>query len=140
MKLEAHADNTRALSWLRGIGDRLDNPRGLLDVLVDEVHDYEADVFSTAGNGTWAALAEGTLRQKTGSTILQEFGSLLDALTSSSDFTGEDLVVDADGVAHAGYHRSGTSRMPRRDPTPEPPPGVTERWAETLLDEIVGRS
>ncbi len=134
--LEATLEDHAARRLLDNIGDRLEHPGGLLDVLVDEIHDYERDVFATGGHGTWPALAEGTLRQKSGGQVLVDSGDLLAALTTSKDLLGDEAVVAAD-VEHAAYHRYGTSRMPRRDPTPEPGQQVVEGWARTALDYIV---
>lgn len=137
MKLDVEFDASRAQRWLDGIGRRLDQPTGLLDALVDHVHDYESDVFATSGFGAWPGLADGTLRQKSGSRVLVDRGDLFDALTSDSNISGDDLLVAAE-VDHAIYHARGTGRMPRRDPAPDPQPGVVVDWAETLLDEIIG--
>lgn len=133
---EAHLEDDAARRLLHDISDRVDHPAGLLDVLVDEIHDYERDVFATGGHGTWPALAEGTLRQKAGSRVLVDSGDLLDQLTSNKDLLSDEAVVAAD-VEHARFHRYGTSRMPRRDPTPTPPGAVVEDWARTALDYIV---
>lgn len=133
---EVDLEERAALRLLDNIHDRLDRPAGLLDVLVDEIHDYERDVFATGGHGTWPALSTNTTRQKDGGQVLVDSGDLLEALTSNKDLLGDEALVSAD-VEYAGYHRSGTSRMPRRDPTPEPSGAVVEGWARTALDYLV---
>lgn len=132
---EIELEDRAALRLLDNIHDRLQRPDGLLDVLVDEIHDYERDVFATGGHGTWPALSPNTTRQKSGQ-ILVDGGDLLEALTSNKDLLGDEALVAAD-VEYAGYHRSGTSRMPRRDPTPQPSGAVLEDWARTALDYLV---
>jgi phage gpG-like protein len=129
-------DGARAERFIDGIGDRLNRPDQLLDVLVDEAHKYEDEVFATGGHGSWPALSAGTVALKGSSRILVDSGDLLAALTTSSDLMGDDASISAD-VAYAGYLKRGTGRMPARDPAPEPPQSVVNDWAETLLDEIV---
>lgn len=133
---EVDLEARRGSGLLDDIERRLDRPEQLLDVLVDEVHRYETDVFATGGHGTWPALDPETAARKGSSRILVDSGDLLAALTSSADLLGDSLAVTAD-VAYAGFHKTGTGRMPRRDPAPEPPASVTGEWARTLLDAIV---
>lgn len=125
-----------AVDLLDDVTSRLNRPEQLLGVVVDEVHKYEQNVFDTQGNGTWPALSDTTVELKGSSRMLVDSGDLLAALTSSEDLLGEEAAVTAD-VAYAGFHKRGTSRMPRRDPAPEPPQSVVDDWAQALLDEIV---
>lgn len=130
-------EDNSAARMLDDIADRLNRPEQLLDVLVDEAHDYERDVFATGGHGQWPALSSRTTALKGSSQLLVDSGDLLAALTTSADLMGDEASVSAD-VDYAGYLKSGTSRMPRRDPAPEPPQSVLGEWAHTLLDTIVG--
>ncbi|MDI6911478.1 hypothetical protein [Nocardioides sp.] len=133
--LEIEVEDRAALRLLDNIGDRLEHPDGLLGALVEEMHDYERDVFATSGHGAWPALSPNTLRQKSGGQVLVDSGDLLHDLTSSKDLLGDEASVTTD-ADHARFHRYGTSRMPRRDPTPTPPSHVVEEWARTALDYI----
>lgn len=133
---EAELQARGALDRLDDMHDRLNRPEQLLDVLVDELHEYERDVFATRGHGEWPALSDSTVRQKSGGQLLVDSGDLLQALTSNKDLLGDEASVTAD-TTYAGFHKNGTSRMPRRDPSPEPPESVTGEWARTLLDLIV---
>lgn len=133
---EIEVEDRAAVRLLDDIGDRLNRPEQLLDVLVDEVHEYERDVFATGGHGTWPGLSPATVAGKGSSQMLVDSGDLLAALTNNADLLGDEAAVTAD-VAYAGFHKSGTGRMPRRDPAPAPPESVTGEWARTLLDVIV---
>lgn len=125
-----------ARRFLDGIHDRLNRPDHLLDVLVDEVHQYERDLFDSAGDGAWPALTGKTISLKGSSRILVDSGDLLEQLTSASDISGDEAEVVA-RTAYARFHKHGTSRMPRRDPAPEPSAAKVGEWAEVLLDAIV---
>lgn len=121
----------RATRLLDGIGRRLGDPHDMLDLLVDNVHEFERDLFASGGNGQWPALSDKTVALKGSSRILVDSGNLLEGLTSNADLLGDEAVVEAD-VAYAGFHTR------TRNPAPEPPADVVADWAEDLLGFIVG--
>lgn len=138
LEIDFDLEDAGARRMLHDLTGRLNRPEHLLDVLVDKVHEYERDVFASGGNGAWPALSPATVALKGSGQILVDSGSLLDALTSSEDLMGDAAEVTAASVPYAHFHKTGTGRMPARDPAPEPDSGVVEGWAHTLLDEITG--
>jgi hypothetical protein len=132
--LEVIFEGGRASSLLEGIADRLGSPHAMLDLLVDDVHEYERDVFATNGHGQWPALSPNT---DGSGRMLVDQGDLLAALTTNADLMGDSASVNADDVAHARFHGTGTSRMPRRDPAPPPPGSTVTEWAADLLGYVV---
>jgi phage gpG-like protein len=84
----------------------------------------EREQFATQGqaeSGGWAPLAESTLRYKTGPSILDETGELRASLTERGDphqifDVGDEFLLFGTDVEYAGYHQTGTTRMPRRRP------------------------
>jgi hypothetical protein len=122
--LEIDVEASAAERMVDGIHQRTDNARPLLDLLVDEVHDYESELFATGGHGQWAGAD------------LIDTGTLMRELTSNETLAGEDAHVDAD-VAYAKYLKGGARGAPPRDPAPEPPAGLVASWAHLLLGAIV---
>lgn len=136
MHLEVEWQAGPAVRRLARIGDRLDDPRGLLQHLVPELHDYEREVFATGGHGEWAPNAPGTVEDKGSSRILVNSGLLLDELTGNSDVMGETLSVGSTRP-YAGYLRSGARGMPKRDPAPAPDGATVRSWGSELLTYVV---
>lgn len=134
--LDIDVEGRRALGLLDDIGDRLGRPDEMLDLLVDRVHEYERDLFATGGNGQWPALSSKTVALKGSSRVLVDTGGLLDDLTSDRDLLSDEAVVGTD-VAYAGFLKTGTGRMPRRDPAPAPSEEKVADWCEDLLGYVV---
>lgn len=132
-------DATAADLMLEGILERIDNPDPLLRYLAGEILDYEAEVFATAGFGTWSPLDPDTILAKGSSRILVDDGDLLADLTSARadvEISGDTVTIATDHPA-AEYLKRGARGMPKRDPAPEPPPARVEKMAEGLLGFIV---
>ncbi|MBB3041020.1 hypothetical protein [Nocardioides soli] len=134
--LDIDVEGRRALGLLDDIGDRLGRPDEMLDLLVDRVHEYERDLFASGGNGQWPALSAKTVALKGSSRVLVDSGDLLADLTTARDLMGDEAVVASDR-AYARFHKSGTGRMPRRDPSPQPPEQLVAQWSEDLLGYVV---
>lgn len=132
--LVADADTRTAVGLLEDIADRLDRPRPVLELLGTELEEYEDEVFATHGHGAWPSLDPATQRAKGSGRILVASGDLLASLTGRAQVDGEG--VELTGPSYLSYLRSGTSRMPKRDPAPEPPPAQVDDWAEVVLGYV----
>lgn len=128
--LSVDFEGRRAVGLLDGIADRLGNPDEMLDLLVDNVHEFERNLFDSGGNGQWPALSPKTVALKGSSRIMVDSGDLLADLTTARDLMGDEAVVETD-VAYARFHAR------RRNPAPEPPADVVAEWAEDLVGYVV---
>lgn len=124
-------EGDRAVRLLDDIADRLGQPNEMLDLLVDNVHEFERDLFASGGNGQWPALSRKTVALKGNSRIMVDSGDLLADLTSSRDLMGDEAVVETD-QAYARFHTR------TRNPAPAPPADKVAEWAEDLLGWVVG--
>lgn len=137
MLLEFQADTDAAARRLEQMADRVEDS-ALMDILSDELVQYETDVFATSGHGQWAPLDPTTIAGKGSSRVLVHTGALLEQLTSSSSarVSGDSVVLE--GTEYSGYLKAGARGMPKRDPAPAPRGGEPEQWAHQLLNFIVG--
>lgn len=122
----------------------LDDIRGRLDsrlplqVLGDELVDYERQVFATRGLGTWEGLDPDTIAEKGSGRVLVDHGDLLEDLTSTSSlkYSGDTVTL---ATSHPGavYAKRGARGAPRRDAAPKPSPQHVVDWAEELLGALL---
>lgn len=122
--------------------------RDLMEAELAEVEEIERQSFAsqTAANGeAWAPLKPATIRRKGHDRILMETGRLGVSLTQRGHSDAVVEIVDEPGqggfargtsVEYAGFHQTGTKRMPAR-----PPVGVSEEYcdgfAERAADYLV---
>lgn len=137
MQLVIEADVAPAVRMVDDIADRVDQEHTLLQILGDELTEYEAEVFATSGHGAWAPLDPATIAYKGSGQVLVDTGSLLEQLTSSSSVRVDGESVSVQGTDYAGYLKRGARGMPQRDPAPAPRGGEPDRWAHQLLDFVV---
>lgn len=112
---------------LLGMGARAIETRPLLEMFADQLEQMFGDTFAAQGYGEWEPLAASTIARKGSSTILRETDALMDSLTESGaegavrEIFGDELIFGSnltseDGFPYPAAHRTGTSRMPARDP------------------------
>jgi phage gpG-like protein len=103
----------------------------ILDDLWDRfkplMSEFETEWFASEGEGSWPPLADSTLRQKTGSEMLVETGTLKRSLTDAGQAarTTARTMEWATDVAYAGFHQTGgyvPGRPPQRQVIPDPFP------------------
>lgn len=128
MRLSYDVDGIQKVEHdLLGIGARALEPKPVLLLLARALRGIEQKLFASEGRGTWPPLAASTAAQKGSSRILVESKALVDSLTtegasgSLAEIVGNELrfgtqVEGEDGSYYPGLLRSGTSRMPARDP------------------------
>lgn len=105
-------------------GERALMARPAFEAIGELLLTVEQHQFASEGrfaSGGWAPLAESTLAQKTGPSILDETGELRASLTERGDphqifDVGDEYLLFGTDLDYAGYHQTGTSRMPRRRP------------------------
>lgn len=140
-RLVVDVDVDPAAGLLDGVRERLENPRPLLELMAEEIRDYERDVFATRGFGRWPALDPDYAKRKGGGRMLVDTGGLLDSLTrhpargAVQRISGDSVTVASTDVA-AIMHKHGR-HVPRRDPAPAPPRRYVAKWAQTLLRAVV---
>jgi phage gpG-like protein len=109
---------------LMRIGDRAVNARPAFEAIGQLLFDLEREQFSSEGgraSGGWAALADSTVRSRGSSgPILKSSGALEASLTGrGGDNTfraSDEFLLFGSSVDYAGFHQTGTSRMPQRRP------------------------
>ena len=122
--------------------------RELMEGEVAEVDEETRERFANqvASNGeAWAPLAPSTVKRKGHARILMETGRLGVSLSEATHPDAVVEIVDEPGqggfsrgtaVEYAGFHQTGTARMPAR-----PPVGVSEEYcdgfAERAADHLV---
>lgn len=95
-------------------------------VVLREVTEQQFDTQGQHASGGWAPLAASTVAEKARKglrpEILQATGRMKESLTRRFDsghieeLRGPDTLAFGSRVPYAGYHQTGTSRMPRRRP------------------------
>lgn len=98
---------------LSGFERAADDMRTSAAVVAIELRNLVVQKFDEQGPG-WDPLAASTVRQKGHARILEDSLQLKSGW--EIDF-GDDFAEAFTSVTYAGYHVTGTSRMPRRDPT-----------------------
>jgi phage gpG-like protein len=125
LEIKADSDLNKVLLELQGKGQSIDKFLPTIgEMLVGAVN----DVLEAEGPG-WEPLADSTKAQRRGSVykILQDTGVMAASLEPKIGPTYAEAVF---GASYAIYHVTGTSRMPRRDPTDLGP------FLDPLLDEV----
>lgn len=137
MRIEVELDTRAAVELFSDMGNRLEQPSSLLSTLGEELVEIESRLFASGGDGQWAPLAEGTVMRKGSGRTLVDKGDLLAGLTSQSSIqTEDDSVSITTSHPAAKYLAGGTSRMPRRDPAPEPSGADVNELADVMLRAI----
>lgn len=112
---------------LLGIGARAIETRPVLEMFSRQLEEMMADTFAAEGYGRWPPLSAATVAKKGSSTILRETDALMDSLTQEGsegairEIFGDELIFGTHLTSEEGFpypvaHRTGTSRMPARDP------------------------
>lgn len=105
---------------LLGLSARAIEPRPVLTLIAEQLRGIERELFETEGKGTWAPLASSTVARKGNDKILVDQGDLMDSLTESGGdnfaIIQRNELIFGTSDPKAGFHRTGTSRMPARDP------------------------
>jgi phage gpG-like protein len=110
---------------LRPLGRRASDLRPAMDAALDIIRDAEGRQFDTQGadgSGGWAPLADSTVQRKARAgldpRILHATGDLVASVTTDS---GDNIGISRkDGLdfgttlPYAGFHQTGTGRMPAR--------------------------
>jgi phage gpG-like protein len=140
-RLSVDVDVDAAAGMLDELAAKLENPRPLLEVLADEIRDYERQVFATRGFGRWPALDLETARRKRGGRVLVDTGDMLASLTrypardAVQDFGADSVTVATTDVA-AIMHQHGR-HSPKRNPAPAPSSTQVRQWADTALRALL---
>lgn len=126
---------------LDGIVDRVTDASPALEALGDRLARAEEQQFATEGgygSGGWAPLspkyAAWKARHFPGAPVLVRSGDLRDSLTSRPfgiDVVDRLTAVFGTGVEYAGYHQSGTPKMPARKPM-ELPDSERREWMKVI--------
>ena len=74
--IDLEVEARKALDLFERIFTAVEQPRPLLEVLAGDLRDYEAQMFATAGRGTWARLNPATIRGK-GNALTVEIGRMV---------------------------------------------------------------
>jgi phage gpG-like protein len=108
---------------LRLYGKKLDTWRSLWRRIARDVAEAEVAWFATRGAGSWPPLSPDYARYKArrwpGRPILVREGDLIQSLTMPTRLLqerGPNTAVIGTRVPYAGYHQTGTIKMPRRAP------------------------
>lgn len=133
---------------LLGIGERALAPRPILEGLADAMEGIERDLFGSEGSGRWAPLSASTVARKGNSRILQDTNALMDSLTGDGSgavrqYFGSELifgtsVTSEEGTDYPALLKSGTSRMPARDPLPTPDAGQMRLFTKAVQAYLIG--
>lgn len=115
----------------------------LLSAFADELRGVERDLFDAEGFGDWPPLAASTVAQKGSGSILRETDALFSSLTeqgasgATQEIFGNELIFGT-SVEYATFHRTGTSRMPKRDPLPVPRAQDMRRFTKATQAWLIG--
>lgn len=142
------AGDERVEHELLGMSARALETRPVMALIARSLREMEAEVFETAGRGTWEELAESTLRQKARHGYSTAPNAVLIAtaeLVTSLTEPGGDHVehISDDGLdfgttdPKATYHMTGTSKMPARPPLMVDA-GDTRRFTREIQRYIIG--
>ena len=106
--------------------------------LLQEQHQVMYDSGQDSNGSAWAPLAPSTIARKGHATILVDKNKMKASLVSETGDSIRDVVSESGSggavfgtdVEYAGFHVTGTSRMPAR-----PPVGISER----TIDQVTSR-
>lgn len=131
--IEVRTNADDAARFFDQMRERVARPGQMLDMLADDLVEFERQAFATRGFGSWSPLDAATIRAKGSSRVLVDTGTLMRDLTSTSAVrvTDDEVTLDTD-VAYAGFLQTGTSRMPARPPLPE----LDDSRASELADHV----
>jgi phage gpG-like protein len=125
--------------------ESLEDNSDALAAVAGDLRQMVADQFATegtAGGTPWAPLAPSTLRKsrRTRSGILNLTGALLGSLTDPGasghvEETDGSQLLFGSALAYAGFHQTGTRRMPAR-PIIVLSDDSTARWLEIVRAQI----
>lgn len=131
---------------LLGMGERALEPGPVLTLIGKAMQRIEQALFDSGGNGQWPPLAASTVAMKGNSKILRDTDALMDSLTSGDSFevNGSELlfftdVTSDDGTPYPSLLKSGTSRMPPRDPLPTPSGSDIRMFSKAIQAYIIGQ-
>jgi phage gpG-like protein len=143
LKIEYSVEGaTKVRHDLLGMSARALEPAPLLEAFADQLRGIERDLFDAEGYG-WAPLAASTVERKGSATILRESDDLFNSLTqrgakgSHQEIFGSELVFGTE-IEYATFHRTGTSRMPQRDPLPAPREQDLRRFTKAVQAWLIG--
>jgi len=132
---------------LMRFADRGENMQPALEAIQRDFFDMEQHQFTSQGafrSGGWAELADSTVAYKERNDldprILYATHRLVQSLTGESgenyaQFTREGVALGST-VPYAGFHQTGTTRMPRR-PLLELTDADVQRWAKIVQTWLV---
>lgn len=132
---------------LLGMAARAVETRPVMALIARSLREMEQEVFETAGHGDWPELAESTMRQKARegystapNAVLIASGDLVTSLTSESpdhiEHISDEGLDFGTADPKAGYHMTGTSKMPARPPIMVTPDD-TRRFTREIQRYIV---
>ena len=119
--------------------DYSDDLAEFLPVLRGDHEEMFSGEHDSTGSG-WEPLAESTIQRKGHDIILFEKGHLKESLISDGGAgqiaeTSDRHLAFGTEVEYAGYHQSGTSRMPAR-----PPVGLREDTLDEIVETVADRT
>ena len=112
--IEIVIDPEPAAGDLNRIADRIADPSDLVQQVGERQLEFIEEGYAgerDPDGAAWAALAESTLRQKKGPSILTEEGTGRGSYSLSVSGNSGEITNSDDKMK---YHQSGTSRMPAR--------------------------
>ena len=137
-------DNEATISWLSAIERRVAEPQPLLEAFADDAQRLLSAQFESEGiallGASWAPLAASTLAAKEAAgldlRILHATLRLRDSLERTTADTVRRITSDSATVGttvpYAGYHQTGTTRMPQRRIVAVRPQD-RRRWRDAVL-------
>lgn len=132
-----------------GMGARALEPGPVLELIGMAILKTEADLFAEEGRGAWPPLSPATVAMKGHDTILRDSDALLRSLTVRGaegnlfEVDGDTLhigtsLTSEDGAYYPGFLKTGTRRMPARDPLPEPREQDMRLYTKAIQRWLVG--
>lgn len=132
-----------------GMAARAMAPAPVLRMIGHAMMDVERELFAAEGRGAWAPLSPVTVAMKGHDTILRDSDRLLASLTQEGaegqlfEVDGDTLrfgtnLTSEDGTYYPGLLKTGTSKMPARDPLPEPRETDMREFTKAIQIWLVG--
>lgn len=134
---------------LIGIGERALAPEPVLTLIGKAMQQIERELFDAGGKGAWPPLAASTVEAKGDDRILIETERLMDSLTQDGaegsvfEVHGFELifgtsVTSDEGAPYPSFLKTGTSRMPARNPLPLPSGADLLKFTKMVQSWLVG--